>query len=350
MTDSRAAMPGRIEVVEQLRGLAALSVVWFHFTNGNPDFLPEGALKWSGTYGWVGVEVFFVISGFIIPYSMYQRGYSAAEHYFQFLAKRLVRLEPPYVVCVLFTVFLAYVSSVLPGFRGEPPGYSGAQILLHLGYLVGFSDYAWINPVFWSLAIEFQFYLVIGLLLPVLTHRQAAVRWLSLGSLCALAVVPLSDRLLTPYLLIFALGILTFYFRLGWIRTASYLGACSLLCGAIYFMNSAVIAVASLATAISIAFIEGSGFRSLFWLGTISYSLYLIHVPIGGRIINLGERLAAGPFVRIAFLLASLVASIVAASIYFRCLERPSREWSSRVSYRRTREALAPRSGTRLVT
>jgi len=345
MTDSNGRNRGRIEVVEQLRGLAALSVAWFHFTNGNPRFLPEGALKWSGAHGWVGVEIFFVISGFIIPYSMYQRGYSAAQHYFQFLAKRLVRLEPPYIACVLLSVLLAYLSSIFPGFRGEPPAYSGTQLLLHVGYLVGFSEYAWINPVFWSLAIEFQFYLAIGLLLPAIAHKQAAVRLLSLAILCASAVLPLSDRFLTSYVLVFALGILTFYFRLGWMRAGYYLGACSLLCGAVYFVNSPVTAVASLATATSIAFVRGAGFRPLVWLGTISYSLYLIHVPIGGRIINLGERLSTGPYVRLVFLLASLVASIVAASIYCRWLERPSREWSSRVSYRRPRrEALVRRA------
>jgi peptidoglycan/LPS O-acetylase OafA/YrhL len=324
--------------------LAALSVAWFHFTNGHPCFLPEGPLKWSGVHGWVGVEVFFVISGFIIPYSMYQRGYSATEHYFQFLAKRLVRLEPPYIACVLLSVLLAYLSSILPGFRGEPPAYTGTQLLLHVGYLVGFSEYAWVNPVFWSLAIEFQFYLAIGLLMPAIAHRQAAVRLVSLGTLCALAVLPLSDRFLTSYLLVFALGIVTFHFRLGWMRAGSYLGACSLLSGAVYFVNSPVIAVASLAAAMAIAFVRGAGSRPLLWLGTISYSLYLLHVPIGGRIINLGERLSAGPYVRVAFLLASLVASIVAAGIYWRWLERPSREWSSRVSYRRTREALAQRA------
>jgi peptidoglycan/LPS O-acetylase OafA/YrhL len=135
----------RIAIVEELRGLAALAVVWFHFTNGNPNFLEDGALKASGTFGWVGVEVFFVVSAFIIPFTLYKRGYTTSEHYPRFLAKRLLRLEPPYLACVALTVLLGYWSSALPGFRGVAPSYTPVQVFLHIGYLVGFSNYEWVN-------------------------------------------------------------------------------------------------------------------------------------------------------------------------------------------------------------
>ncbi|WP_081599255.1 acyltransferase family protein [Prochlorothrix hollandica] len=62
----------QLEVINFLRGIAALSVAWFHFTNGNVDFLDPGLLKFSGKYGYLGVEIFFVISGFIIPYSLWR--------------------------------------------------------------------------------------------------------------------------------------------------------------------------------------------------------------------------------------------------------------------------------------
>src|SRR6266496_2565885 len=60
----------RVEIVHCLRGLAAVAVCWFHFTGHS-----LGLLKQSGVYGWLGVEVFFVISGFILPYALYSSGY-----------------------------------------------------------------------------------------------------------------------------------------------------------------------------------------------------------------------------------------------------------------------------------
>jgi peptidoglycan/LPS O-acetylase OafA/YrhL len=59
----------RIVTVDALRGVASLSVAWFHLTQPNPALAP-GIIKSSGAYGWLGVHIFFVISGFVIPYSL----------------------------------------------------------------------------------------------------------------------------------------------------------------------------------------------------------------------------------------------------------------------------------------
>ena len=85
---------GRIETLDCLRGIAAFAVLWFHLTNGNLGFLPPGVLKSSGAFGWLGVEVFFVISGFILPYALQRAGYHSAD-FFQFVWKRILRLDPP---------------------------------------------------------------------------------------------------------------------------------------------------------------------------------------------------------------------------------------------------------------
>src|SRR2546423_14858364 len=83
----------RLNILDLLRGIASLSVCWFHLTNGNEHFLPPGWLRASGEYGWVGVNVFFVISGFIIPYSLFQSGYRLRD-YGRFFLKRILALGP----------------------------------------------------------------------------------------------------------------------------------------------------------------------------------------------------------------------------------------------------------------
>jgi peptidoglycan/LPS O-acetylase OafA/YrhL len=77
----------------------------------------------------------------------------------------------------------------------------------------------------------------------------------------------------------------------------------------------------------------------LIGLGAISYSLYLIHVPIGGRVINLGERWASSPIAKSATALLAFGASLLVAYILFRTVEKPShaaahkywKKWSARM-------------------
>src|SRR3569832_1975532 len=90
------AQADRIEILDWLRGLAALAVAWFHFTVGGP-LVPDGAFKEAGQFGRHGVDAFFVISGFVIPYSMSRGGYRGWKDSLRFVFKRLARLEPPYL-------------------------------------------------------------------------------------------------------------------------------------------------------------------------------------------------------------------------------------------------------------
>src|SRR5262245_40692514 len=130
---SRRANIPRVEILDLLRGLAVLAVTWFHFTNCT-ELVKTDWLRASGTHGWLGVEVFFVISVFVIPYSMYCGGYRPKQDFGRFLAKRVVRLEPPYLVSLLLVIALMYLAA-FAGLSRKEPELSGNQLLLHLGYL-----------------------------------------------------------------------------------------------------------------------------------------------------------------------------------------------------------------------
>ena len=162
----------QVAVLGPMRGLAALSVCLFHFTNGVPDFLPDGDIvKQLGSFGFLGVQVFFVISGFVIPLSMRARGYQLGD-VFTFMVRRLKRLEPPYFASILLVIALHLISSSVPGFKGEAFTLTWQQALARIAYLNAVLDLGWLSPVFWALAIEFQFYLFIALLFPLLNHER----------------------------------------------------------------------------------------------------------------------------------------------------------------------------------
>ena len=285
--------PKRIAVIDQLRGLAALSVAWFHLTNQYHDWVAR-----SGSLGWLGVEVFFVISGFVIPLSLagdwQRRGARALP---LFLARRIVRIEPPYLASVLLVVLLNSAASHVPGFRGNAPDYSITQVLLHAAYLIPFTSYQWLQPIYWTLAFEFAFYLSVAATIGMLASAQRGVVLVCFAILLGMVAL----GLVSPLLGLFAMGCMAFRAHTGsdgvW-PTGVAIGLAALamiVSGALAqalvgLVTAAVILARPLAQGVT-----GAAGRVLGGLGTISFSLYLLHVPVGGKIVNIGQRWLAGP-------------------------------------------------------
>jgi len=314
----------RLATVDCLRGIAALSVVWYHCTVGS-GAIHRGWLYRSGEYGWLGVEIFFVVSGFIIPYSLHRAGYRAA-HFARFLLKRVARLDPPYFAGILFCLALSYLAALTPGFRGEPPHYTLGQLAAHVAYVNSFVHLRWVNVVFWSLGIEFQYYLLIGLTFPLLIARGRGVRFGFLGLLLFASVLIRDEALVFRYLPLFVAGMLAFQSRVGLISTRV------LLAGLAATAIAGPIAIVGVATALTIRFVEIPSSR-VTRFGSISYSLYLLHVPVGGKIMNLGGRFAHGTPALAALLGVAVGASILAAAVFYRFIELPSQRLSASISY-----------------
>jgi len=325
----------RIEVVQSLRGIAALAVVWFHFTNGNVHFLREGLLKTSGAYGWLGVDIFFVISGFILPYSLFRAQYRPnLANYARFLWKRISRLDPPYLASLVIVLMLGYLSAVMPGYHGSPPNYSSLTILMHLGYVNAFFGYPWLNVVYWSLAIEFQYYLLIGLVFPLLLSKNRAVRLLLLSILGLSAVLIPSGGLVFHYFFLFIMGFAAFLSRSAIVERWEMLAVLGFaLVGATATVGGAS-ALAGIATSVVILAVGGTN-RVLALFGELSYSLYLTHVPVGGRVINLGERLGGGWISKLAWLTAALALTMLPAFALFRFVEQPCRRYAGSLRFQK---------------
>jgi peptidoglycan/LPS O-acetylase OafA/YrhL len=319
----------RLHVVDGLRGLAAVAVAWFHFTNTVP---PIGSwLRQSGTYGWLGVEIFFVISGFIIPYSMRASRYQIGD-YGRFLAKRMLRLYPPFAVAVFLMIALDYLGATMPGFRGEPPTHSVFRTVASLTYLASILNVSWVGIVFWSLAIEVQFYLLMGLLFVVLNNSRFAI--VTMLVMIGSSLLFPSPKYVFHFLPLFAAGSAVFLFCTAQLsRSALALILAMAILAVIHAFGWAE-AVAVLLSALVILLIHRPVPAPLVMLGAISYSVYLIHVPIGGRIVNLGSRFVHGEGMQLLFALAGLALTLAAGWVFYRLFERSSQRLSSRIKYK----------------
>ena len=319
-------MRERNQTVDALRAVAALWVCLWHFTLGTG----------IGAQGYLGVTMFFVISGYIVPYSMMRGGYTIAA-WPTFMLKRLARLEPPYLASIVVILALGAWDAL----RGFPPRWTAPQIAGHLGYANAFLGLPWLNGTYWSLAVEFQFYVLMGLALPMLMRARTPTKrlaGLALASCLPLLLPARSNATILPFLPVFAAGILTFLRATNRIGRTSYWAALPVLAGIVFKVQDAGVALATVGTAVLIAAVRIPRIAPLAWLGAISYSLYLLHVPIGYRVMNVIEKSFTGALVPIAAIIGALAASIAGAALFRRYVEQPSLRLAARIGYR------APRS------
>lgn len=322
----------RIEIITALRGVAALSVAWYHFSNSF-GLLPDGLLKLSGLYGWLGVEIFFVISGFVIPYSMYVGHYDQKTDKLRFLAKRLIRLEPPYFCAIAIIIVLSILSSRVTGKDVAVGEITVSRVLLHIGYLNALVGQEWLNPMFWTLAVEFQYYLLMLLLFPFVGSTDARVRIATIVVLTALSLVFRWKSLVFPYLGLFSLGMLAFHARCGMLGWRGFAALSVPVAVATAFALDVPSASAGFVASILVGFATIPRIGLLVWLGEVSYSVYLLHGPIGGRVINLGARFADGMVSRVLILVAAFAVTLLASYMLYRLVERPAQRLAGRIRY-----------------
>lgn len=320
--------------LDLLRGLAALAVAFFHFTHGNKDYLShDGILFQIGTVGFLGVEVFFVISGFVIPYSMYRAGYKISQAG-RFLGKRVVRIEPPYILSILMVIALNYISTLSPYYRGEPFHLDFTGLALHLGYLNAFFHYNWLNDVYWTLAIEFQYYLIIALSFPLLIHSKKIYSFIFLLIFGVASFFVKEHSLIFSYSLLFIIGIIMFQFYIGYLSSKQFGILMMVLFILLFGMFDQRYVVAALLPFFFVFYIDLDDKLSKF-LGKISYSLYLVHIPIGGRVINLIETFTQNELLRSLGVFVAIIVSIFASWIFFKVIEEPAIKWAKRISYKK---------------
>jgi peptidoglycan/LPS O-acetylase OafA/YrhL len=323
-----------ISSIGMLRGIAALMVCFFHFTWGmGTDYLPvSNVLVKAGKWGWTGVEIFFVISGFIIPYSMLVNDYSITK-VFTFLKKRIVRIEPPYLISVALVIVLNYVSTLSPYYRGAPFKPDWINTLGHIAYLNAFTGRPWLNPAFWTLALEFQYYLLIALLFGFVVSPKRYLRLIFFVVFTVPSLIaPPNDGYIFFFTGYFLAGIVLFQYYSRIINRTEFLILILITLGLLYYKQGPFIFALITGTILAILYIKKVP-SFMQWLGTISYSLYLIHVPIGGRVLNLAETLLHKEVLRGIMVFVALGITLVCAALYYRFIEKPFKSRAARIKY-----------------
>lgn len=331
--------------IQGLRAIAVLAVMLFHF---NPAWLPGG---------FVGVDVFLVISGFLIVKILLQKksqsGYQFGHTLQYFYGSRIKRIAPAYFAMLVLVSLLAAILFLPQDLDIYKKSLNKAAWFSSNNYFAGFGDYfAPSNheqPLLhtWSLAVEIQFYLLIPLLVLLLpVNAMKGVFAALLVGLTAWAHYHMSAMGLkqaTYYSLwarlpeFLAGGLVALYSATG--VAGNQRGAWHGTVGLFLMLGAAVIqpqlgpfpglsALVPVAGAVLVLWDPVHGFsqrvlanRGMVWLGELSYSLYLWHWPVLALLrYYTGEQVLNMPF---SMLFVALTLCMATLSFYL--LERPWR-------------------------
>jgi peptidoglycan/LPS O-acetylase OafA/YrhL len=188
----------RIPALDGLRGVAILMVLLFHFAPFGhglpaPTALVDKVFLAIARTGWIGVDLFFVLSGFLITGILYDT--KASRHYFrQFYARRVLRISPLYygVLAIVLIIMPALFpgNSVLRDLKADSVWYWSYLYNVKVA-ATGFRESSALGH-FWSLAVEEQFYLVWPLVVLLLNTRRLLVACLAAMATALLCRIALS--------------------------------------------------------------------------------------------------------------------------------------------------------------
>ncbi|WP_165794746.1 acyltransferase family protein [Kinneretia aquatilis] len=345
-TARAAAAPTRLDQVDALRGLAALAVVFFHYTTQHQKlFTPATAASFSVPWGHLGVNLFFIISGFVIFMTL-----DRCRQPMDFVVSRFSRLFPSYWLAIALTFTVVSIFG-LPGKEVSAWQAAANVVMLH-----GFAHIPHVDGVYWTLEVEMLFYIAMFTLyrvgqlsavhraiavllsiklvylacaqflsidLPWILHRAlflGTAPWFALG-ICVRQLTQLAEPTTTPAPALkrsIAISVLLALLTIAW--------------GEGWHMAVLAASLTLVVHAAALGHLPMLRLRLLGWLGAISYPLYLLHENIGWVLMN--QLLARGMPIDVVVALA-LLFSLALAHLITQWVERPAmaairRRWAQR--------------------
>ncbi|MBV8490389.1 MAG: acyltransferase [Candidatus Eremiobacteraeota bacterium] len=358
----------RLGVLDGLRGIAVLLVLWYHVWEISWLSAQPNSLEFLPETGFVGVLLFFFLSGFVITYPFERgvRGQGRMPTWGHFAWRRFTKIMPSYVLSIVVAYAIGYAQK-------QPDASPLPDVTTHLLFIhTWFLDrYGTINGVLWTLAVEVEFYCVF----PLVWWGFRRQPWLVAGAMIAIAwawrvwqytccygtTFGSYEENLPGYLDIFAFGMLSAYLFVRFgdrIRTTAAKYAAPVLA-----IAGIVMAVVLLKNLYDFRFVDswagvwqvhrrpllGAAFAlvalgslwapwrwkmllsnpPLRFLATFSYNLYLYHQMVARELLArhippyIGNDIHDDPRAEVTYTYVAFAATIVQATIVTYLFERP---------------------------
>jgi len=350
---------GRIDSLDGLRGVAIIGVVLYHYFNVSRREYHYITLPISDTYaylfryGWLGVQLFFCISGFVITFTLHR-----SSDWADFAIRRFARLWPGMLFCSVCTFcFMAIIKhgfkdsflNFLPSLTFTDPALSNA--VLHR------SGISYIDGSYWTLFVEVRFYAMAAFLYFLSQKRfliSVCYTTVLVGALFTISlkynIVLLRQMLglltISYHLPWFSFGVACYYLFYGYETRRAYL--LIIIAALLLFIKNWALASqlpdpqSAQGELYGILFVlplfwlalrcplisKMLSVRPLTYLGGISYGVYLLHQKIGVQcLLFVGNPLGLSPYTYVINVLAVCTIVTILAQFSFCLIEGPTREF-----------------------
>lgn len=298
----------RIYQIDLFRFIAAVGVMFYHYTSLYRIQQPDGSYlrPFPGVaeitkFGYLGVDLFFIISGFVIILTV-QR-----SSFIHFIKSRITRLYPAYWFCLTLTFLVITI------WGGIKYNATFKQFLINGTMLNGFTKVPYVDGVYWSLYVELKFYLLVALFLLINTVKKINLNYFIIFWFMLSLAFPFLEHLSSPvirilksafildYSPLFIAGILYFKtykegFKLIYLPALIVCLALSIYHGinkmqdveALYDLSYSPYSIALFLLSFNVLMflvsnqkLQAINSPKLLRLGVMTYPLYLIHQKIG---------------------------------------------------------------------
>lgn len=292
----------RIQVLDSLRGIAALAVLLFHYSFA---YSPSD-VSFVFRYGYLGVHLFFIVSGFVIYMTIEKTKYPS-----DFIVSRFSRLFPAYWVAILLT-------SAVMNFAGQPNEHVGFfRILGNFTMCQRWLHIENVDGVYWTLTVELTFYVFM-----FLVFISKKVKYIFHISIILLVFLTLIQTLNIPlignvfpffkYSNLFISGMCFYKIKNkegAWYYHVLILG-CILVQALIASSNveyAYILVIFIVFYLFTYNWLEFLNNKLFLFFGSISYSLYLIHENIGILLLKYLERFQLSYILRLSIVLSIVI-------------------------------------------
>lgn len=324
----------RILELDALRALAAINLVLFHFTHVYAvKFGYSSPLGFEWPYGAYGVEMFFILSGFVNSMSLMRRGKPV-----DFVAARLIRIIPIFLMVIIANLWILRLAPM-------NEAVSTSQFLANMTLIPRVLGYECVDPVMWTLQIEMMFYATLVILFKIGALKRYFIGWGTLLTLSLFACPTLDSMaathseagwfavatairrvMLLDFVPLFAIGFLLYMIKTDTGRRWQNILGILIAAGVFHSIDHGKHNPAATALIIGLVTMSAYGkvpflrLKPLVYVSTISYALYLCHNNLGCALIHRFDQSGIPP--QICFLIA-VVFSFSMAIIITNRIEQP---------------------------